>query len=378
MKFLRSFFLLSVFGFFPGVAAASDTGPGYSYWSAFRPGTTLTYSWRTTGSGQARNMILTVRLKSVDPDRVVLGYRETPQDGPDAFLPGKEALIEFKASEFSWTKEDLFHGVLGTSVAREATEPSVRVERDADTFVVKGEPVPTDRLENEYRIVYRLLAVKNNVTIWRSDEVPGKLVKIIREIRVYSAWLREEVALIDYAVRPASAEEVARLRAERRPVWREVSAAKAVLGETRYFDDLADLRKFSVEWDQAMAEMVPLMPHTDMSRFTRFYGALRRKTGQWREHWSQDRPSLEALLDEAGKDALRPLLEAMSGCLSTYDPRIEWMDRVLFLLDQPIGLQHLRPLQKELPGFRTSAGTMIVPLLEKLKNLQYVNISLLR
>jgi hypothetical protein len=375
---LNSSILFILFGLSAGFAASASVGPGYAHWSSFKPGTSVTFQWRTVSSVKSRNMILTVRLKSVDPDRVVLGYEETPLDGPDAFLPGKEALIEFKASEFSRAKEDLFHGVLSTSIAREMAETDARYEKEAEVLTVKGMPIRADRIQNEYRIVYRLMAAQNIVTIWRSDAVPGKLLKIVREIRTFTARLREEVTLIDFSALPASAEEVGRLQVARNKTWVEASAATILLSEARYFDELADLRKFNLEWDRAMAELVPRMPHMDMSEFHGYFRALRDKVRQWKAHWAEDRPSIEAHMDAAGKEKIGALLEAMSRSVNVFDPRTDWMDRVLFLIDQEIGLQHLRALQKELPGFRRSADAVTGPLLEKLKNVQDVTIAYLR
>ena len=54
------------------------------------------------------------------------------------------------------------------------------------------------------------------------------------------------------------------------------------------------------------------------------------------------------------------------------------MDRVLLLINASVGLENLRPLEKELPGFQRDADAVIGKLLEELKNLQSANLKYLR
>jgi hypothetical protein len=366
------FILLFLFEFWVGSAAAADLGPGYTYWSSFKPGTMVSFRCLMTGSWKNRNMMLTVRLKSVDPDRAVLGYEETPRPGSDAAVLGKEVLIEFRASEFSRVKEDLFHGVLSTNIIREMGELEAQFEEGAEELTIKGIPIRTDRIRNVYRPPFKIEDARNQVTIWRSDEIPGKLAKIVREIRSHTEKLREEVTAVDFLALPAPAEEIARLRAARTPVWVEASAVTILLGETRYFEDLENLQKFNDEWDRVMRTIVPFTPISDMGEFSRCYSALREKIQLWKAHWAEDRPSIEARLEPSGIEKIRPLLEAMSRSLKAFDKQPEWMDRVLFLINASVGLENLRPLEKELPGFQRDADALIGKLLEELKNLQSV------
>jgi hypothetical protein len=291
---------------------------------------------------------------------------------------GKEVLIEFRASEFSRVKEDLFQGVLSTSIAREMGELEAQFEEGAEELIVKGIPIRTDRIRNVYRPPFKIEDARNQVTIWRSGEIPGKLAKIVREIQSHTERLREEVTVVDFLALPAPADEIGRLRAARTPVWVEVSAGTLLLGEARYFEDLENLQKFNDEWDRVMRTIVPFTPISDMSEFNRCYSTLREKIQLWKTHWAEDRPSIEAHLEPAGIERIRPLLEAMSRSLKAFDKQPEWMDRVLFLINASVGLENLRPLEKELPGFQREANAAIAKLLEELKNLQSVILKYLR
>ncbi len=370
--------ILLLFDFWAGSAVAADLGAGYTYWSSFKPGTMVSFRCLMTGSWKNRNMNLTIRLKSVDPDRAVLGYEETPMSGSDAAVLGKEVLIEFRASEFSRVKEDLFQGVLSTSIAREMGELEAQFEEGAEDLTVKGIPIRTDRIRNVYRPPVRIEDARNQVTIWRSDEIPGKLAKIVREIQSYSERLREEVTAVDFLALTAPANEIARLRAARTSVWVEASAATILLGEARYFEDLENLQKFNDEWDRVMRTIVPFTPISDMSEFNRCYSTLRDKIRLWKAHWAEDRPSIEAHLEPAGIEKIRPFLEVMSRSLKAFDKQPEWMDRVLVLLNSSMGLENLRPLEKELSGFQRETKAVIEKLLEELKNLQSVTLKYVR
>lgn len=131
MKTRRLSIFLFFIGFGAGNAAAAELGPGYKYWSSYKPGTTVSFRSVATGSGSDLNTVLTVSVKSVDPDRAVLVFKESSSLGPNASAPGSGASIEFKASAFAREKEDLFHDMLPVNIAREIAESEAVIETKA-------------------------------------------------------------------------------------------------------------------------------------------------------------------------------------------------------------------------------------------------------
>jgi len=95
------------FGIPSGYAATVDLGPGYTYWSSFKPGTMVSFRCLATGSGPDRNTLLTFRLKSVDPDLAILDSQDTALSGPGGSAQSFISPIEFKATKFARNKEEL-------------------------------------------------------------------------------------------------------------------------------------------------------------------------------------------------------------------------------------------------------------------------------
>jgi hypothetical protein len=313
-----------VFWVWVGPAAAADLGQGYTYWSSYKPGTRVSFRSVTTGSGSDRNTALTFSVKLVDPDRAILVIKEESSPEAKGSRPGMESLIEFKASAFAREKEDLFKGMLPVNIAREIAEPEAEIEKGAEDLTVNGIRIRADRVRN----IYESSGVRNALTMWLSDEIPGKLVKLVREIKTGSSMLREEVQAFDFAALPAAEGEIARLRAARKPAWVEVAAQSLLMYETRFLDDMENLQKSAAAWKKAMSSLVPDAPNNNLNEFYKDLYSYREKISQLKKHWAEDRPAIEAGLETSELEKIRPMLKAMSRYAEALGKPLEWLDRI--------------------------------------------------
>jgi hypothetical protein len=334
-----------------GYTAAVDLRPGYTYWSSYKPGTMVSFRYLTTGSGSDRNIVLTVGLKSVDPDRAILVYKEVSSPDLKGSTRGMEFLIEYKSSEFARAKEDLFHGVFPVNIASEIADTEAAVEKGAEDLIVNGIRIRTDRVRN----IHESSGVRNAVTLWLSDEIPGKLVKLVREIQTGSASLREEIMAADFMALPAAPDEIARLRAARKPEWVEVAALHLLIYETRFLDDMESLQKVIPEWKKTMSTLVPGAPNNDLTEFYKCLYSYQEKIGQMKTHWAEDRPSIEARLETSDKEKIRPMLDAMSRYAEELGKLLEWFDRILVLGDKSSVNETALALDKEMQDTKSES-----------------------
>jgi hypothetical protein len=235
-----------------------------------------------------------------------------------------ESLIEFEASTFAREKEDLFKGMLPVNIDREIAEPEVVIEKGAEDLTVKGIRIRADRIRN----IHESSGVRNALMMWLSDEIPGKLVKLVREIKTDSTMLREEVQAVDFAALPAAEGEIARLRAARKPVWVEVAAYSLLMYETRFLDDRENLQKFAAAWKKAMSSLVPDAPNNNLNEFYKNFYSYREKISQLKNHWAEDRPAIESEMEISELEKIRPVLKAMSRYAEALGKPLEWLDRI--------------------------------------------------
>jgi hypothetical protein len=315
---------------------AAEPRPGYAYWSAFKPGTMVSFDYRTKGSGADQILIKSFTLTSVSPDVATVEYRESLNAGAARARPPQPALrmrLEFRASASPKDDEDDFQAMLVTNIDKLLRDAD-RVAEGSESLTVKGRPISAARM--------RLRAgsgdVRTDFTLWTSSEIPGRLVKLVREIRAGGVTIREEVAAADFLALPASPEEIAALKSARKPEWVGVSGAQFVQDETRWFEDFESWGKEQTEFEKALSLIGPGSSNAaDWSALNKQYIRQIEATSRLKSHLEEDRPKAMAKLPEADRDKLRTYFDSCDRYAGQYLKFLDSFAALATFIDDPSG-----------------------------------------
>jgi hypothetical protein len=227
----------------PPSAAARASG-GYSYWSKFKPETFVSFKYSMNSGQTSQDMLKTVTLKKVTPEAVSLEYQESPYAAPGRPSPETPSSLylqtpfEFRDADEEFQGLDPLGTLLGFDVARILKDPQgTRVGDGREEFDGKGGKLQT--VWAKFR--FGGPNARMTITVWLSDEVPGGLFKLVKELEG-AASFREEVAVEDYRVALVDPAELERLRASRKPIIIEIPANTYFMNRFRFFNRIRDLQ----------------------------------------------------------------------------------------------------------------------------------------
>ncbi len=326
MKRWFGIFFILILSLEAGTTASNELGQGYTYWSSFKPGTMVAFRYQSTAIG--KNFIqIRFRLNSVDPDRAVIIQDLDTSSEPNALVKGIKTSLEFKAEEFARKKEDLFHGGLQINLDPAIWGTEDEVQRSAEELIVQGTRIPTDRL----RISIEKPGVRNTLTVWTSPKIPGNVVKAVRDIQAGSDSLHEEIEAVEFSAFPASPDEIARLRAARKPVAADVNARDLFFYEARFMDDMADLQKLLLRSQKLMSSLHPDSSDQDWNEFNKFIFIYQESIGTIKSHWDEDLRTIEGRLNDSERMKIKSLIEAISLCVTSLEKPFKFAGRITFL-----------------------------------------------
>lgn len=346
-KFLLTL-LFPLILFAGNVSQTAEIGPGYPYWSTYKPGTMVSFRCLTTGSGADQTIIRTFTLNSVNPDVVLADWREFPAQAAGAApaKPSQSALgmrLEFRASASPKENEDNFKKMLVTNIENLLNDPDKIVER-TENVIVKGRPIRASRM----RILNEASAVRTEFTLWTNPEIPGRLVRLVREIRAGSTTIRDEVVVVDFLAFPATPEEVAGLRAAHKPSLIEITGLGFVENETRCLEDMKSFVKEIPGFETALSRIVPGSSDSDWNGLHKQFSLIKEKAGNLTHNLEEDRPKAEAKLAELERQKLRPFFESVGRYIDQFMKQLDLMAMVLSLVDNPDKIGSLTALLEEM------------------------------
>lgn len=174
------------------VFAEEADNPVYKDWSAFKPGSFVTYQAKTDTAGVTTEAEMTYTLKEVTPEKIVLEIKTvTIAAGMKVESPGE--LIEFPAKGES---DDAMVGgvdMTGMINVTEMKTDAQTVEESEEELDINGQKITTQRL----KVVTEEAGSKVTATLWYSDEIPGRMVKSLTEV-AGPVKTTSEMAVIDY------------------------------------------------------------------------------------------------------------------------------------------------------------------------------------
>jgi hypothetical protein len=241
-----------------GVAVTDfDAVRRYAYWSGFKPGTSVSFRYSRQWRNEQEECLRVFTVKAVSPESALLewtDYKASETAGPVG-PPTGVMRLEFLAADDEFQGWDLFGVRLGYNVFHALRNPAAKVLDEVREEVTVG-----DR-----RIPARRTAVRfgsgvseTTLTVWTSDEVPGRVVKFVRELKGPEA-VREEAAAVACEILAAEPAAVAALRAGRKPAPIEVPAPIYVAVRLKLVDDYGvALREFADARNEIRASLLKL------------------------------------------------------------------------------------------------------------------------
>jgi hypothetical protein len=291
--------------------ATGDSESGYTYWSRFKPGTFVAFRCSTTSGGTTQSMLKTFTLKQASSESVVLEYKESPLDASGQAVQARPPLflatsLEFRESDEIYNDPDLFKSQLNIRVfsilkSSDATE----VDAGLDDFYVKGIKLRAART----KLRFGAADTSSTVTVWLSDEIPGKVVKLLQEIEAGAGVYREEVMVADFSAIKATLDDIEKLRKSRKPVNTEVPGSVYVTGRFRFFDDIRNAIHDFEPVKKFMETLVPSNPNTDWSEVYKKASPFLERVQALKKHLDEDRQKAELELGAVEMEKLGSFLK---------------------------------------------------------------------
>jgi hypothetical protein len=168
--------------------ADDDVNPVYQDWSAFKAGSFVTYTVKVDTAGMKTETEMSYTLKEVTADKVVLEIKTiTEALGMKIEMPGE--LVEFPArgegDDMMETEE------MGPNVSEVVANGTVVEEGVEEELEINGQKIMTVRSKVETEDA----GSKVVVTAWLNDEIPGKVVRSITEVKGMMPVVSEMVVI---------------------------------------------------------------------------------------------------------------------------------------------------------------------------------------
>jgi hypothetical protein len=319
----------------------------YDYWVRFQPGTFVTFQIRTWGAATSQTILKTFAVKQVTSQSVFAEYREAlpagaiPSAGNPPVLLG--GAMEFPAHEDPAENADLLGSLFCFNPFRSwETEEGAEVDKGSEELIIHGTKIRASRT----RIRWESRPVATTVTVWRSDNIPGTVVKGRRELRITGElYSTEEFTAVEYRNIPADPSELAKLRADRKPVAVEEPGSSFVVSKFRFFNDAEQAAKILKALAETFQKIGPDSPEADWNAGAKEWARYQAAAQAMKDNLSEDRFKIEESLEAAESRKLDAFLAA-AGELAEY------------YLKNAALLQDLSVLVANLPVRRPSAHEM--------------------
>ncbi len=238
---------------------------GYKYWSQFVPSTYIVFRYGMKSTGSSLEILKKFTLQEVSPEAVVLEYAESPFPPlKNPVPPGmssvyRRSYIEFRQADESFKAQDLLGGELGFHALSTLSDSrGARAFEGFEEFELKGTKVRASRV----KMVFGSRGTRSTITLWLSEQVPGKVVKFVREIEGDVAF-REEVQAEEFVAIKAEPAELGRLWTGRKPAVVKTSGISYVTSRFRIFDSLGTAFKELSDSRDTMFSLLPKGVDTD-------------------------------------------------------------------------------------------------------------------
>lgn len=192
----------------------------YSYWIQLVRDSSVSYRCSRRTTEGTEESLVTFMLKDVTPEHVRLECTRSELSGTGPASAAGLIQLEFREADDEFQGWDLFDVRLGYNVFHALRNPAAKVvEEIREDLSIMGLPLPTVKTS----IRFGPSDSETTLTVWLSEDIPGRIAKYVRENRGALA-VREEASVAEYRTIKADPSEIERLRASRKPARIDIPA----------------------------------------------------------------------------------------------------------------------------------------------------------
>ena len=368
----------AVLGLLAGPGLGEERSTAYDYWMTLKPGSFVMFLCRSSGAGGNRERLMTFTLKQVTPQAAVIDYRESYPAGAKQAVQQRDILL---AGQFAFEAHDVPEESPNLFASHFDFNPYAYLQKSAETtlaetvedITVKNNKIRAARTESQFGAD----AFRTTITIWRSEGVPGRIIKCLRRIEGAAALVSEYEA-VDFLMMKADPAEIARLRAERQPVAAEVSGMSFIVERFRFFKDFeaafSPLKRL-LTMLQSLGPGNPKMDWPAIAKAGEEYLVAARLL---KNHLDEDRSNSETTLEAKEFVKLGPFLNQttlLAGLILNYG---DLLGRLSAMASNPPSYAEAYALQQEVAEFRDEFLAVNRKAQEELKKLMAVKIAFIR
>jgi hypothetical protein len=287
---------------------AEEKSTAYDYWTTLKPGSFITFQCRSSGAGGNREWRMTFTLKQVTSQTVVIDVRESSPAGTEkaaqrqGIYLGQQ--IAFEAHDVPVENPNLFAGHFDFNpYAYLQTSAETTIADPPEDITIKNNKIRAARAESRFGTD----AVRTTITIWKSEDVPGRIVKCLRRIEG-AATLVSEYEAGDFLMMKADPADIARLRAERKPVAVEVSGMSFIFERFRFSKDFEAISSPLRQLQTIIRNIGPENPNIDWLVFAKAGEESLAAAKLLKNHLDEDRSRSETTLEAREFEKLKPFL----------------------------------------------------------------------
>ena len=277
----------------------------YSYWSKFAQGSLVSYRCSRKTAQGLEESLLTFTLKDVTPEFVHLECSSSniPSADPSAASAAGLIQLEFREADDEFQGWDLFGVRLGYNFFHALRNPAAKVvEETRENLLIMGTSLPTTKKS----IRFGKSDSTTTLTVWLSEDIPGKIVKYVREFQG-TMDVREEASAAEYRTIRAEPSEVERLRASRKPSPLDIPAWDYVTVRLGLVDEYHVAFREFTEARNSIRTAVLENIQANPASLKKILRPARNKLKELADRLNQDTRSVEEEIGPAEFVKLRPI-----------------------------------------------------------------------
>jgi len=378
----RTLRLIALSGIVLGLLAApgfaEERSTAYDYWMTLKPGSFITFLCRSIGAGGNREWLMTFTLKQVTPQTAVIDYRESYPAGAKQAAQQQGVLLgeqfAFEAHDVPEESPNLFASHFDFNpytYLQESAETTLA--ETAEDITVKNNKIRAARTESRFGTD----VIRTTITIWRSEDVPGCIVKCLH--RIEGAAVRvSEYEVVDFLKIKADPAEIARLRAERKPVAVVVSGTSFIFEQFRFFKDFEAVLSLQKQLQTMFQSIGPENPNMDWPAIVNAGEECVAAARLLKNHLDEDRSNSETTLEAKEFDKLRPFLNQttlVAGHILNYG---DLLGRFFAAASNPPSFADAYAVQQEVAKSRDEFLAVNRKAQEEFKKLMAIKIAFIR
>jgi hypothetical protein len=367
--------MLGVFSMF--VFSAQEISNSYAYWIQFKPGSFVSFRFKSQIGEVTQETLKIFTLKKISPKDVVIEIKETvPEEGMTDEVGGIRKWIvlglRFQANEDPFDDDDFFRGNLGVNVYKVINDiEGTKIDEGIEEIEVNRVKLKAERI----KVQFDEYETETTISVWLSDEIPGKLAKFTREIKG-AVSVKEEIVVTDFKAIKLDPSDSKFEWIKKIPAEKETNGRTFILKNLRFFDDLRLIMK---EYEY-IKKMFPNRDVSDENYWTEMSDRSKRaviKAQSWKTHFQEDLKKIDGMLEEEEKEKIECFLKQASNyCVANLDYLMRTSEFISNMIQGPRQMTPEVMFEiEELEKLRDEVATALDKLHDEFKKLEKIVIN---